>query len=626
MRNSKWLSLLMVLTSCLQNEGVRDSPLPRVQEVDLASIHPDMFAEEEWYMPYYLKHFSAVANAVLDTGIDRGYLSLSVWRGSQNNHTYNARIMEGIMSLVWFYTSDRSWNPYYGDTALKARIEAALTFWCNIQNEDGKFSEYATGKWSLAPTAFATKFIGRALWLLDKGPGIDKAVYERARLSLRKAIFTGLTDKDLWETGTWVTNQYANLWGGALMYLDIWPDEEIETNLRKRFARSMSDFQSPAGYFYEKDGPDFKYNMGTHHSDLQVAWHYSKGKEFNDEIVKKTNDWYDWFSYNAVREPGSSCYYLNSAIDTRQRIVYILDDELKDPALARWVPQAEFIPLARAFQLSQQDLEVSQKQKYDVMRNAYPRVKPLEVGEFNAFTPYAFLHEGMDVWLPSQAEKEEAIAGLPYLAKTEFIHVRKDSRNPLSFTFVRRPSYYAAFNSGKILTDQQRYGLGLLWNPNLGTVMQSQSGSSVAAYGTTAEGVEKLYEAGDVFTRMLLKGQIIEPGIGKNDFEGEDLWITYNLGESGKKEIFFKGDNLIIRIMHPGKFIETIPLLKSADDELIWNGSQIILENSGSSMIIDFRNSSGIDNLQVEGDFHTKVCHSFKISAEESLEYMIHFK
>ena len=66
----------MVLTSCLQNEGVRDSPLPRVQEVDLASIHPDMFAEEEWYMPYYLKHFSAVANAVLDTGIDRGYLSL----------------------------------------------------------------------------------------------------------------------------------------------------------------------------------------------------------------------------------------------------------------------------------------------------------------------------------------------------------------------------------------------------------------------------------------------------------------------------------------------------------------------------------------------------------------------
>ena len=146
------------------------------------------------------------------------------------------------------------------------------------------------------------------------------------------------------------------------MYLEIWPDEEIETQLRKRFYQSMDAFQSPAGYFYEKDGPDFGYNLSTHHSDLQVAWQYAKGKELHDEIVTKTELWYEWFSYNAVQEPGSSCYYLNRGIDTRQQTVYVMSNELEDPARQRWVPQAEFIPVARAFQLSQQELEISQKQ------------------------------------------------------------------------------------------------------------------------------------------------------------------------------------------------------------------------------------------------------------------------
>lgn len=55
-----------------------------------------------------------MANSVVDTGDNRGYFNLSVWRGSQNLHTYNARIMEGILSLVWFYSTDRPWNPELG--------------------------------------------------------------------------------------------------------------------------------------------------------------------------------------------------------------------------------------------------------------------------------------------------------------------------------------------------------------------------------------------------------------------------------------------------------------------------------------------------------------------------------
>jgi len=116
--------------------------LPKVKEANLSQIDPASFAEEEWFIPYYLKHFAAVANSVVATGENRGYFSLSVWRGSHNHHTYNARIMEGILSLVWFYCTDRPWNIYYSDPALKKRIEASLQFWCKIQNTDGRFSEY----------------------------------------------------------------------------------------------------------------------------------------------------------------------------------------------------------------------------------------------------------------------------------------------------------------------------------------------------------------------------------------------------------------------------------------------------------------------------------------------------
>ncbi len=616
---------LLVGSGCNPRQQVAETSLPRVKCVNLNEIDPDLFTIEEWYMPYYLKHFSAVANSVSDTGINRGFFNLSVWRGSRNHHPYNARVMEGILSLVWFYTSQRPWNPYYDDPSLKARIEAALTFWCDIQNEDGQFSEYGYEQWSLAPTAFATKFIGRTLWLLNSGPEIDNEVFERSRQALRKAIYIGFTSESLWEHGRNYTNQYANLWGGALMYLDIWPDPEIEALLRERFLQSMDEFQSPAGFFYEQGGPDWGYNLGTHHSDLHVAWHYAKGREFHDEIIEKTKNWYDWFSYNAVKEPDNSCYYLNRAIETRQRKGFYCKNEAEDPALARWVPQAEFVPMAHAFEPSRQELKRFQEQKYDAMRKSYPDVAPLQEGDFNAFSPYAFLHEGMEMWLPSAGQKKEAINSLPYLHKEDFIHIRKDDRSETTYAFVRRPAYYAICNSGKIVTQQQRYGLGLVWNPNTGTVIQSQSRSDAAVCGTRAEGAEKTYEAGDIAAQIRLHGQILEPGIGKNDLEGRNLEISYELGDKGNKTISFEEDRISVKIEHSGRFNETLPVLKASGDSLTWDKNQIMLQCPDGAMLIIFKNGSGTSASLVPTDLNDKDCYGFSVSADGKLEYEIYF-
>lgn len=605
---------LLGLLACQSNDN-----LLKVKQVELSKIDPASFEENEWFVPYYLKHFAAVANSVVDTGENRGYFDLSVWRGSQNHHTYNARIMEGILSLVWFYTTDRPWNIYYGDSALKKRIEASLQFWCKIQNADGRFSEYGVEQWSLAPTAFATKFVGQALWLIEKqGPQIDKDILEEARVSIRKAIYIGFTHEGLWEHGRNYTNQFANLWGGALAYLDVWPDPEIELLLKKRFHESMTEFQSPLGFFYEKGGPDWGYNLNTHHSDLQVAWEYAD-EELRELIIEKTRKWYEWFSYNAVKEPGEMYFYLNRAIETRQQKGFYNPVELEDPAYQRWIPQAEFIPVAHAFEMSNEEFESSTKMKYNEMLEKYPKVDSLVVGDFNAFTPYAFLHHNMHIWLPSQKQKMEAIEKLPYLKNTSFVKLMHDDRSETNYAFIRTPDYYVTFNSGKIVTDQQRYGLGLIWTPQLGTIFQSQSRTNEASWGTMAMDSLRVYEASDLNPLTMLE----EVEAGK---PFKSSVVTYQLGNKGKKTITFDVKKIRIQINHSGFFKEIIPLVVPEEDFVTINSGQITIKTKNGSVVIYSSEKAGINLKDFETDLEHKKCKVIEISAKEKLSYEFVFE
>ncbi len=606
-----FLSLILFLTffSCQSPNS-----LPEVKEVDLSQIDPSLFSEEEWFVPYYLEHFATVANSVADTGENRGFFNLSVWRGAHNHHTYNARVMEGILSLVWFYCTDRPWNVYHGDPALKNRIEASLQFWCNMQHTDGKFSEYSVGQWGLAPTAFATKFIGRALWLLEKqGPQIDAAIFEQARVSLRKAIYIGFTDEGLWEHGKRYSNQYANLWGGALAYLDAWPDDEIEQLLHQRIQESMTALQSPVGFFYEKGGPDWGYNLSTHHSDLQVAWEYA-GEDIRELIIEKTQRWYEWFSYNALKEPGSMCYYLNRAIETRQRKGYYCNVEIEDPAHQRWVPQAEYVPVAQAFEMSKEAYRASIQEQYHEMRANYPDVAPLEAGEFNAFTPYAFLHHDMEIWLPTRQQKEEAIQQLPYLKDSSFMKRMRDERSNTGYAYVRTPDYYATFNSGKIITPQQRYGLGLVWTPRLGTIFQSHSGTDKAAWGTKADDADQVYEAGDLFPESML-----------HELEANKPFkpasIKYKLGNNGEKKVTFLQNKIRVEVNHSGPFNEILPLLISDDDQITVNDCKIMVQTQNGSFVIHSSEKENVEIKNYEADLQLKKCKVITISAIGRLMY-----
>jgi hypothetical protein len=129
--------------------------LPKVAPLDYPRVRIQDFTDEELDLPYYLVHFHEVANGIDEQGPTRGYMRLGVWRGTQE--PYNARVMENILSLAWFYTAKRPWNQYYRDPAVRARLEAALDFWCRSQAPDGSFTEYGPRDFSLSPTASSTR-------------------------------------------------------------------------------------------------------------------------------------------------------------------------------------------------------------------------------------------------------------------------------------------------------------------------------------------------------------------------------------------------------------------------------------------------------------------------------------
>src|SRR5580698_10522581 len=223
------------------------APFPEVPPIDPARVRPSDFSDADLDMAYNITYLSRIANAVETDGPDRGFINISVWRGTPQLHPYNARIMENILTLAWFYATPRKWNQYYANKALRARLELALEYWCNLQSSDGKFSEYGSQQWNLAATAFAVKFISEALRLLRTGPPITPALHTRAIDCCRKAVHATLYDPDLLSHGKSYSNQFTSVFGGGAAFLSLYPDATLLARLKEQVEASPSDLQSPCG-------------------------------------------------------------------------------------------------------------------------------------------------------------------------------------------------------------------------------------------------------------------------------------------------------------------------------------------------------------------------------------------
>jgi hypothetical protein len=618
------VSLLFVLSAAAQTAS-RPTPWPEVPPADYSKLKPSDFSDDELDLPYYLAHFHRLANAVVAEGENRGFINIAVWRSPQDNRPYNARIMENILSLAFFYSTRRPWNQYYASPAVRVRLEAALDFWCRIQSSDGQFSEYGPQRWNLAATAFATKFMGQTLTLLHDGPSIDAKLHDRVVKADRKAIRVVLTDPVLLAHGKDFTNQYTNVFAGGLAYLNLYPDAEIAGLLRRRIRETTNVFQSPAGYFYEARGADWGYNLGTHHSNLLMAWHYTQGTPLGTMLVAEERKFVEWLAYNAAREPDGSGFTLNRAIETRQRRPFLDAAEIRRSQMDQGQRLiASEVPLARAFAPTRTEIAGDFVQRRAELERSWRRANDLLVGEFRAFSPYAFLHRSHVKWYPTEVQRSAAYGLLPY-QRLRFSHQRVDDRERLVFTFVRQPGYYVAFNSGPKLTSQQRYGIGFIWEPEMGSVVQSQTGTTNAAWGTVLGQNQNVFEADTLNAEFSVDGKGISPLNGNRDLPQGVLTVKYSFSDQGEKILTFGERELTVMIDHSSPFREQIPLLVGGDDKLKVTPGELTLVRGARVLSIKFDPQAKTETIETGLKVGPRRVVTLSLQSQNGLTYRLEF-
>ncbi len=114
------------LSSSFAIKSAADIPataaVPEVPPFDPARVRPSDFSDADLDMAYNITYLSRIANAVETDGPDRGFINISVWRGTSCGlHPYNARIMESILTLAWFYATPRKCGISTTRTKLCAR-------------------------------------------------------------------------------------------------------------------------------------------------------------------------------------------------------------------------------------------------------------------------------------------------------------------------------------------------------------------------------------------------------------------------------------------------------------------------------------------------------------------------
>ncbi|MDO8970674.1 MAG: hypothetical protein Q7U74_08305, partial [Saprospiraceae bacterium] len=622
-----------------------------VPPFDPATVDPSLFQGDEYVYGYYLKHLAELANSVLMEGDNRGFISIPVWRASDMNTPGNARVLENHVSLAFFYTVDRPWNPYRGNQALQSRLEAVLDYLVKAPNvhSDGRFGsdkkEGAPQNWELAGTAFAIKALGETLLLLEQsrlagGPSIDPEIHQRVIAATRKAIDVCLTFESFFSHATRFSNQYTGFWGGALAFLTAHPDEQLRQRLVTRITKLadknnpevitgghgtyLFQLSSPAGYHYEAQGPDWGYVFGTNYKNLRQIWNHARGtSDVMNPIIDMERDWIEWVSYNAVRQPLGGAFILNRSIQCRIGTYGgFVNEELV---------LAESIPLANAFVRTLDEYQAFHQQNRQNFINGW--LKP--PGKLNSYAPGVFTDKhcrqtgvAMDdfVWRPTAAERNAAIANLPYLARDRFVHQRADNR--ISCTFVRRPGYYAAFNAGTKARDMQRFGLGLLWNPEMGTVLQTQSGGN-GPWGTSRESALP-FEAGSFNPTLKINGQAISKQPGARDLPNGESGVAtfeYGLFDGGQKTVTFNADRIDVSIRVTGVFTEQMVLLTRAGDNLTIQPGVVRLTRDGRVFEITYPAGVTVTQSPAGGSPpQSFTATRLTLKATGSLDYSLAFK
>jgi hypothetical protein len=572
---------------------------PALPEVDLATLKPADFADDELDVPYMLRHFARVAGSVVEDGPDRGFLNIPVNRETKDNKPYNARIQEMNLALSYFYTTSRPWNPYHAHPALRTRLEAMLEFWIKRQHPTtGYFAEYSETNFSLAPTGFGVKAMSRTLERLSApgAPPFDPDLLERTYAAQRKAIMALLTNNDSYKWGRDWSNQWSGVLRAATAYLRVKPDPEMEKALLAGARRASSEFQSPTGFLYEQAGPDFGYS-GVHVQNVRDALPLLRDrKDLADIVLQEHRDYANWLSYNLVYQPRTPStpadFFTNAGVNTRT------SHSLQTPGIR---PVSEFSELERAFASTTVELAAATAKRRADLERDWPKVRDLAVPSAYSYNPGNLMMPSSNwtEWAPTPDQRAAAIARFPYLASSSFTKLAFDPRENFAYLYVRRPAYYAILNSGRIrVPNRQVYGLGLLWSPTGGTFLQSVAATEWT-WGTRLPNAERVLEHKS-FNAPLRSGTtevLAKPGwqdLGAT----ADLLADYRIDDV-KRTITFSPDTITVEITRDngGAFVELLPLVQLKGDLVRIEPGKVVITRGDTVLSVDISASAVLPTL-----------------------------
>ena len=590
-----------------------------VPSANFSTIQLSQFADHELDVPYHLNHFAQVANSVVENttvinGVTypRGFLNIKVNREPVDNVPHNARILEMQMALAFFYTADRPWNPYRGSLPVRQRLEAMLDLWTTMQAPEGStyaglFTEYSAGNWSMAPTSFGVMAAAQAVdMILASGLPFDATILENAKTAIRRALMALFTREDMRRHARQWSNQFNGAYHAALIYLERWPDAQLDAAFVQAVKDSSAQDQSPAGFWYEQEGPDFGYS-GVHDNNLRVAWPRLRQRaDLASYIIGDDLAWNGWLAANMVLQPGlaTNTFFTSAGLNTRTSHAF---------QTPRSRPLAEFAPTSRAFALTDTEFAASLTAKRDSERLRFGNYGNLSVPSAYSYIP-TFVYDAsrpagsiLNGWHPTAAQRDAAIAALPSRATNTFnrlYHNGAPNSGAFSLGAIKRPGYYATFASGNRRLARQAYGLNLLWHPSFGLALQPVSGTSgsIPWQWGTVRGTDAglAYETGNMPGTIKAGAETVEPVAGVTDLPAGDYSVSYALAGGGttygRKSVTFGGSGVNVVVTHTNVFTEHLPLAYASDAVVSNSATRLVLQRpNGSSLLLQLDSPASIN-------------------------------
>jgi hypothetical protein len=622
-------------------------PLPEVASVQGHMIELASFDGLEQDVAPYLGNVARLANSVHDdSATNYGFITCGCWRAGQGPN--DARVMENVLTLGYFYTTDTPWNPYFHDEALGLRFHAAVQFLLTRQNPDGSFPQGGGDVKSRAATGFALELYAELLDLLEHDATIDPRLPETLTGSLERAAWWFLEDAEVWGPhGDQFANQVASGLVGISNLLDRFDDPALRARFEERLAEHRTVSQSEAG-FYRDGTVAHRYSLEVESEDL-AGW----GDDATRGVIDEMQTAYlDWAQYHLLYDKELDGFFINTATDSRHR-GWNYADQIPIGANHLW---SAIVPQANAYGRTAED--VAEERAAFAAGTWETTVAPRIAAAWSYMDP-ALVRDVIlgEEHYPSAAERLAAIDTLRPFAAGEYTEYRADSLLGQEFVFAKRDQYVTALSFGKHVNtqygfwDNQRFGLNYLYDPQMGVVIQSQNAPAIGAPRTRPASAELSWGTGrvvggifrmDAYDQPVPSYSLAGAPADPADVSPTDtLEVTYAPSDGTVTKKVTLGEELGVSVATSGAFFERIPLIVGADDELLWDdGTPLALGSAASSpedaqSLIVHRDGRSLEITWKGGDSATirptsfavaggeRTLHVLDINATDTLDYSL---